>query len=209
MAGLEARIRSSMAATKLRLATQEMEGEGDSAADLGRGYAEAAQALNGSDLTRAENAALGLLARLARTHEAVALGPEAVLLSTHGHDDTAEALPDILVGIYYILGTVKLRQGQPMEAKLYYAAGYRVAEQRLLQRAPNSVQSAHLLWPLKFHEGLAFRTMHNIRMAGICRDVIIDAGNGLCPAALTEQAGRPAETLLQRARSELAPPSRR
>lgn len=154
----EARLVSRMLAVQARLAATEAAAEPGEA--FNAAYAELLRTLTDGRLEAAEDMAFALIKTIARTHPAVALGPEAVILETA--IPSGAPLPDVLVALYHALALAKYRAGDRIEAGRYFAAAAHLAEDRLRSGEMPSPHAAALLWSLRLHEALC----------------LIEAGNG-------------------------------
>lgn len=203
---LPSRLESGMREMEIRLAAAAITRTPPTRQEMALRYIEAARALNAGELHNAEDLAISLIAQLGREFEALRYGPDAFALALKEGirvSDTWAMPPDVVVGLYHILGMVCLQRENAVDARRYFSAAIALAERRLAMKEPDSVQSAHLLWHLKLHEGIAYAALGQHRPAQLCFTAIVEAGEGIAPRAIIEGAGRPSIVLVERANRAL------
>lgn len=122
-------------------------------------YSTAATALNRGERQTAGTMACRCLKELARPYPMVALGPVAIAGAVDVDPTAAQELPDLLVGVYNVVGLVTLEDGDAGVAQDHFEAGHVLARRRLEEfDPPDRPMSTDLVWWLAFHAALSAKT---------------------------------------------------
>ena len=122
-------------------------------------YGAAAAALNQGDHQTAGTMACRCLNELAGQYPMAVLGPTAVAGAVEAGITAAHELPELLVGVYNIVGLFTLLNGEAGFAHDHFEAGHLLARRRLETLEPAALPiSMDLVWWLAFHAALAAKT---------------------------------------------------
>ena len=122
-------------------------------------YSAAATALDNGGPQAAGTMACRCLMELSRLHPKVAEGPVAIASALNETPAAARDLPELLVGLYNIIGLVALLNGDAGNAQDHFEAGHVLARRQLETMDPAVLPvSMDLVWWLAFHAALAAKT---------------------------------------------------